>query len=79
MSQAVQIAIKSAQCDRHQVRPKLLAMKSAIVAILLFISTALFAQDKPGAICVAPIPHEPPSTAGTPELLLQVGELLIQD
>ena len=49
-------------------------MKSAIVAgVLLFISTALFAQDTSGAICVAPIPHEPSSTAGTPEQFCKSG------
>ena len=48
-------------------------MKSAIVAVLLFISATLFAQDTSGAVCVAPIPHEPPSTAGTPELLCKSG------
>jgi hypothetical protein len=48
-------------------------MKNAIVAVLLCISTALVAQDISGAICVAPIPHEPPSTAGTPELICKSG------
>jgi hypothetical protein len=56
-----------------QVRRKLLAMKGAIVAVLLFISMALVGQDISGEICVAPIPHEPPSTAGTPELFCKSG------
>ena len=43
-------------------------MKIVMVAVLLFISATLVAQDTAGKICVAPIPHEPPTTAGTPEL-----------
>lgn len=48
-------------------------VKCAIVAVLLCISTAVIAQDSTGAICVAPIGHEAPTTAGTPELACESG------
>ncbi len=48
-------------------------MKSAIAAVLLCISTAVVAQEDSGAICVAPIPHELPSTSA-PGLFCKSGK-----
>jgi hypothetical protein len=48
-------------------------VKSAIVAVLICLSTAAPAQDNTGTICVAPIGQEPPTTAGIPELACKLG------
>ena len=52
-------------------------MKSAIIAVLL-LCRPLVAQEKSGAICVAPIPHRPPSTAATPELFCRSGNFSLR-
>ncbi len=50
-----------------------MAMKCAIAAVLMCISTGVAAQNKTGSICVTPVGHQPPTTAGTRELVCKSG------
>jgi hypothetical protein len=40
----------------------------AVAVVFICVSTMVIAQNKTGVICVAPIKHEPPTTAATPEV-----------
>lgn len=47
-------------------------------ALGVLMSVTGFARTQHGSVCVAPIPEEPPSTAGTPELFCHSGKLSLR-
>ena len=47
-----------------------------VIAFLL--CSAFSAESEQGSVCVAPVPVEPPSTAGTPELFCHSGNLSLK-
>jgi len=49
-------------------------------AVLLLLATTILApgQNGAGSICIAPIPNEPPSTAGTPKLACASGDFSVK-
>jgi hypothetical protein len=48
------------------------------LALSVLVCMTGFAGTQPGSLCVAPIPEEPPSTAGTPELFCHSGKLSLR-
>src|SRR5262249_18851918 len=51
---------------------------AAALALGVLVCLSGFAGTQPGSVCVAPIPEEPPSTAGTPELFCHSGKLSLK-
>jgi hypothetical protein len=52
-------------------------MKSAIIAVFL-LCMPVVAQHPSGAVCVAPIQHEPPSTDATPSLFCRSANISLR-
>jgi|SRR5215472_4398310 len=48
------------------------------LALSVLVCLTGFGRTQPGSLCVAPIPEEPPSTAGTPELFCHSGKLSLR-
>jgi hypothetical protein len=61
-----------------KVRGGLRSVASAFLLLLLLSSTAFAADSQEGSICVAPIPKEAPTTAGTPELACPSGKFSLK-